>query len=531
MSKQMMFYADARHKMLEGMRKVSDAVGSTLGVRGHLAVIESAYGGTPIITKDGVSVAKSIILKDKFENLGADLIKDIAIKSNEVGDGTTTSTILGYALTKEGVDAIDNGASAVDVCKGIDVAISQTVDYIRSKAKPIKGIEDIRSVALVSSNNDTLISDLITEAFEKTGKDGLISVSESPTGDTFLSFKEGMNFDRGYISPYFVNNEKLECELKDCYVLVTDEVISSARQIVNILNEVAKTGKPLVIICDDVQGEVLPILVVNNTKGSIRVNAVKAPSFGDNRNAILHDIATVTGAEFISSKFGLKLSEANIDCLGSADRIISTKNDTLIIGGHGDGERIGKRIADIQTELESEKGESNRTKLKDRLAKLCGGVCVLNVSAQTEVQMKELKDRIEDTLSSVRASIKEGIVLGGGMTLLKASYEIAPLANMSRDECMGFNIVQNALKYPFKVLCENSNMDYDCFWNEEGINWCDDGGYDMRSRQWEDNLIEEVVDPALVEISAIKNAGSIVSLVLNSSVAIVEEPEDCENKE
>lgn len=526
MAKNVIYADNAQKKLFDGIEKVAKAVSSTLGPRGKLVVMESQNGmGTPIISKDGVTVAKAFSLKDKYENLGVNLIKEVAGKSGKVGDGTTTATILAYALAKEGLKVMSAGASPTDLKKGIDVATKQVVDLIEKKSKPIEKAEDIYNVAKISANNDELIGKLVSEAFEKIGNDGTISVDESSTSETYISFKEGMCFDKGWISPYFVNNEKFQCELKDCFVLVTDETISSAKQIINILNKVAQTGKPLVIIADDVTGEVLPILIMNNAKGSIRCNVVKAPSYGENRKAILEDIAVLTGGCFVSETVGLKLSDIDIHHLGNADKIVSSKEETIIVGGNGSSSAIEERVKKLKAQMETETSDVNIDKLKERIAKLSGGVCVLNVSAETEVQMKELKDRIEDTLCSVKASLKEGIVCGGGVTLAMISKELVAPKELNSDELVGFNIVKNALVYPLKTLAENADMSADVVISETLKNTDGKCGYNMLTREWDKDLSTKVVDPTLVETSAIKNASSVVGLILTTNVAIVEEDE------
>ena len=439
---------------------------------------------------------------------------------------TTTLSVLAYALAKEGMKAMAAGYPAVSLKKGMEKAVNKVCEELTAKATKISSVEDIYNVALISSNNDEKIAGLVKEAFEKMGNDALITVEESSTAETYLTIKEGMSIPNGYISPYFVNNEKLTSELKDCYVLVTDQVISSVNQIVPILDGVAQSGKPLFIIADDITGEVLPVLIVNNSRGSLRVNAVKAPSYGSGKKDILQDIATLTGAAFISSDFGINIADASMEMLGHADKIVSKEDLTTIIGGGGNKEEIVKSIALIKAQMEEEESSRMKEKLNERLSKFAGGICVINVSAQTDVQTKELRDRVDDTICAVKASLKDGILVGGGISLLLAGEN---LKAEDGEEKVGMEIVKKALTYPIRKLAENADMPADVIVNETISKSDGKSGYNILTREWDNELVKKVVDPALVETSALKNALSVVSLLLNTDVAIVEKPEEQNN--
>ena len=521
MYNQLVFEQDARNQIFKGMEKVAKAVAVSLGPKGKLAIIENNLGA-PIITKDGVSIAKAVNLEDPMENLGASLIKEGASKSGKVGDGTSTTAVLGYAMAREGLKVLSSGASSSDLRRGIEKAKDKAVECIKKHSSPVSGKNDITNVAKIASNNDEKIGNLVSEAFERIGENGTVTVAESPTTETYLDFTEGMNFSSGMISPHFVTDiEKLRTEFKDAYVLVTDEIISSVPHIANLLNEVAQSGKPLLIVAEDFGGEVIPTLVFNKLKGALNVCAVKAPYFGETRKGFLEDLSVLTGGMMVSSSMGVKLENLTLQHLGHADKIIVSRDETTVIGGMGSDEALQDRILYLKRLMEEETSEFTKEKIAERIAKLSGGVCVLNVYADTEPEMKELKDRIEDTLASVRASMKDGIVLGGGVTLLKVAQELAEnMPEMTEDEKIGYNIFVKALDEPIRQLAENAGLSADLVVSKTKESNNSKGGYNMATGVWEDDLFDKVVDPTLVEISALQNASSIVGLLLNTEVAI-----------
>lgn len=527
MSRTILFEDDLKKKVLSGIELSSKAVGKTLGPHGRLAMIEIPYG-MPRLTKDGVSVSKQIVLKDPYENMGAQLIKEVCSEEdNNVGDGTTTASILASAFCHEGYNSLTKGVSVTSLKKGMEDAVNQTIDIIKSHSKKISSIEEIKNVSMVSSNSDEKISNLITEAFECVGEDGIITTDESKTGETYLEKKEGMIIDKGLISPYFVNNEHGTCEINDSFVLITDETISNNAQIAHILNFIATSGKPFFIIAEDIVGEALPLITVNTMQGKIRGCAIKAPSYGQYRKDILNDIAIMTNATVVSKDFGLTLNGVNPqDVLGNATKVIADKDGTIIVTDT-DNDSVENRKNEIRNAISNSTDEVDTQKLKERLANLCGGICSLQVYAKTEAELNELKDRVTDTISSVRSSLKDGIVCGGGSMYAYASCHISP-NKLSEDEIVGFNIVKNALTYPLKTLVENADMNYEDVSNNicklNGKN-----GYNVLTRTWDETLYEKVVDPVAVEVNALKNALSICELFLNSDVGICEEK--TENKE
>lgn len=519
MANKLVFDEDARKQIFSGVEKVAKAVAVSLGPKGSLAVIETPIG-TPIVTKDGVSIAKAITLEDPMENLGASLIKEVASKSGKIGDGTSTSSILGYAMSREGLKVLSSGASSTALRKGIEIATDKAVKAIRKHSVDIRDKKDITNVAKIASNNDEELANLISEAFEHIGENGTITVAESPKAETYLDYTEGMSFGNGLVSPHFITNpEKLTAEFSDALVLVTDMTIQNIQTFAPLLNTVAKSGKPLFIIAEDYAGEVLPVLIVNKLNGVINVGAVKAPYFGDARKGLLEDIALVTGANFISKSVGRSIDSITTADLGHADKIISSKDETTIINN---GVDVSERIEYLKKQIAEETSDYAREKLEERLAKLSGGVCVLNVYADTEPEMKERKDRIEDTLASVRASMKEGIVTGGGVTLLKVSEEIKEDVpdSLTADEGIGYNLVAKALEEPARQLAYNAGLSADIMVNDILKSKSDKSGYNIATGEWEENLFDIVVDPTLVEVSALQNASSIVGLLLNTKVAV-----------
>lgn len=527
MAKQLMFNEEARRKLLSGVEQISKAVKVTLGPKGRNVLLDKKFGA-PTVTKDGVSVAKEVELADPYENMGAQLLKEVATKTNDVaGDGTTTATVLAYSLVKEGLKAVAAGMTPIELKRGIDKAVELAVDEIKKNSKEIKDKEEISHVASVSANNDSEIGNTIADAMEKVGKDGVITVEESKTMDTTIEFVEGMQFDRGYISAYFVTDrDTMTSVYDDCYILIHDKKISSMKDMLPLLEKVAQSGKPLLIIAEDVDGEALSTLVVNSLRGTLKACAVKAPGFGDRRKAMLEDIAILTGGEVISEELGLKLENTDISQLGRAKTVKVDKDNTTIINGAGKQKDIQDRIAQIKAQIEETTSDYDREKLQERLAKLAGGVAVINVGAATEVELKEKKHRVEDALSATRAAIEEGIVPGGGLALIQAAValEKADLSTLTDDEKVGFKIVKRALEEPIRQISENAGLDgaviADKAKNEKkGI------GFDAAKMEWVDMVKAGIIDPAKVTRSALQNAASIASLLLTTECAITDIPE------
>ncbi len=527
MAKQLMFNEEARRKLLSGVEQISKAVKVTLGPKGRNVLLDKKFGA-PTVTKDGVSVAKEVELADPFENMGAQLLKEVATKTNDVaGDGTTTATVLAYSLVKEGLKSVAAGMTPIELKRGIDKAVEIAVEEIKKGAKEIKDKEEISHVASVSANNDSEIGTTIADAMEKVGKDGVITVEESKTMDTTIEFVEGMQFDRGYISAYFVTDRDLmQAVYEDAYVLIHDKKISSMKDLLPLLEKVAQSGKPLLIIAEDVDGEALSTLLVNSLRGTLRTCAVKAPGFGDRRKAMLEDIAILTGGEVISEELGLKLENTDISQLGKAKTIKVDKDNTTIVNGAGKAKDIQDRIAQIKAQIEDTTSDYDREKLQERLAKLAGGVAVINVGAATEVELKEKKHRVEDALSATRAAIEEGIVPGGGLALIQAaaSLEKADLAKLTDDEKVGFKIVKRALEEPIRQIAENAGVDGAIIADKakaekKGI------GFDASKMEWVDMVKVGIIDPAKVTRSALQNAASIAALLLTTECAITDLPE------
>ncbi len=527
MAKQLMFNEDARRKLLSGVEQISRAVKVTLGPKGRNVLLDKKFGA-PTVTKDGVSVAKEVELEDPYENMGAQLLKEVATKTNDIaGDGTTTATVLAYSLVKEGLKSVAAGMTPIELKRGIDKAVEIAVDEIKKNAKEIKDKEEISHVASVSANNDAEIGNTIADAMEKVGKDGVITVEESKTMDTTIEFVEGMQFDRGYISAYFVTDrDTMTSVYEDAYILIHDKKISSMKDMLPLLEKVAQSGKPLLIIAEDVDGEALSTLVVNSLRGTLRTCAVKAPGFGDRRKAMLEDIAILTGGEVISEELGLKLENTDISQLGKAKTIKVDKDNTTIINGSGKQKDIQDRIAQIKAQIEETTSDYDREKLQERLAKLAGGVAVINVGAATEVELKEKKHRVEDALSATRAAIEEGIVPGGGLALIQAAavLEKADVSKLTDDEKVGFKIVKRALEEPIRQIAENAGVDGAVIADKaktekKGV------GFDAAKMEWVDMVKAGIIDPAKVTRSALQNAASIASLLLTTECAITDLPE------
>jgi len=527
MAKQLLFNEDARRKLLAGVEQISKAVKVTLGPKGRNVLLDKKFGA-PTVTKDGVSVAKEVELADPYENMGAQLLKEVATKTNDVaGDGTTTATVLAYSLVKEGLKSVAAGMTPIELKRGIDKAVEIAVEEIKKNSKDIKDKEEISHVASVSANNDSEIGNTIADAMEKVGKDGVITVEESKTMDTSIEFVEGMQFDRGYISAYFVTDrDTMTSVYEDVFILIHDKKISSMKDMLPLLEKVAQSGKPLLIIAEDCDGEALSTLVVNSLRGTLRTCAVKAPGFGDRRKAMLEDIAILTGGEVISEEIGLKLENTDISQLGKAKTVKVDKDNTTIINGSGKQKDIQDRIAQIKAQIEDTSSDYDREKLQERLAKLAGGVAVINVGAATEVELKEKKHRVEDALSATRAAIEEGIVPGGEIALIQAALALdkADTAALTDDEKVGFKIVKRALEEPLRQIAENAGLDGAVI-SERAKNEKKGIGFDAAKMEWVDMVKAGIIDPAKVTRSALQNAASIASLLLTTECAITDIPE------
>ena len=527
MAKQLLFNDDARKKMLSGVEQISRAVKVTLGPKGRLVMLDKKFGA-PTITKDGVSVAKEIELEDPYENMGAQLVKEVASKTNDVaGDGTTTATVLAYSMVREGLKAVAAGITPIEIKRGIDKAVNIAVEEIKKASKEIKGSEEVEHVATVSANNDNEIGKILADAIQKVGKDGVITVEESKTMDTTTDFVEGMQFDRGYISSYFVTDrDRMETVFTDPYILIHDKKISSMKDLLPLLEKIAQTGKPLVIIAEDMDGEALATLVVNSLRGTLKTCAVKAPGFGDRRKAMLEDIAVLTGGQVISEELGLKLETTEINMLGTAKTVKIDKDNTIIVDGAGSGKAIKERVSQIKTQIDASTSDYDKEKLKERLAKLSGGVAVINIGAVTETEMKEKKHRVEDTLAATRAALEEGIVPGGGLVLIESAIalEKTDMSKLTDDEKVGFKIVKRALEEPMRQIAENAGVDGAVIADrakheKKGI------GFDAAKMEWKDMMSAGIIDPAKVTRSALQNAASIAGLLLTTEAAITELPE------
>lgn len=525
MSKELRFSEDARSAILRGVNTLANAVKVTLGPKGRNVVIEKSFG-SPLITKDGVTVAKEIELENKFENMGAQMVKEVASKTNEdAGDGTTTATVLAQAIFREGAKVVTAGHNPTELKRGIDKAVATVVENLKSMAKPVKGDKEVAQVGTISANNDKEIGEMIAGAMAKVGKEGVITVEESKTALTELEVVEGMQFDRGYLSPYFVTNaERMEAVLENAYILIYDKKIASMKDMIGVLEGVAKSGRPLLIIAEDVEGEALATLVVNKLRGTIQVCAVKAPGFGDRRKAMLEDISTLTGGNLISEDVGQKLEQATIKDLGTAKRIVIDKDNTTIIDGSGDKKEIQARVSQIKSQIEETSSDYDKEKLKERLAKLAGGVAVIHVGAPSEVEMKEKKARVEDALNATRAAVEEGIVAGGGTALLRASRALEKLAVDSDEQKAGVNIIRRACEEPVRQIAANAGLDgaivLDRILSDKNAAW----GFNALIEEYTDLIKDGVIDPVKVCRSALQNAASVASLMLTTETMIAEAP-------
>ena len=526
MAKDLLFDTEAREKILEGVNKLAAAVRATLGPRGRNVLIEKTFGA-PVVTKDGVSVAKEIELEDKFENMGAQMVKEVASKTSDVaGDGTTTATILAQAIYREGIKLVAAGHDPMKLKRGIDQSVEVVTENIRKSSKQVKGRTEIAQVATVSANGDSNVGSIIADAMEKVGKDGVITVEEGRSLDTELDVVEGMQFDRGYLSPYFVTEpEKMTVELEDPLILLFDKKIANMKDLLPLLEEVARSTKPLLIIAEDVEGEALATLVVNKIRGTIKVAAIKAPGFGDRRKDMLEDIAVLTGGQVISEEAGMKLENAKVTDLGNAKRVVIDRDDTTLVGGAGTKGSIEGRIGQIKNQIGIASGEYDREKLQERLAKLAGGVAVIRVGAATETEMKEKKDRVEDALNATRAAVEEGIVPGGGVAFIRAMGAVSKYGGADSEEQAGVNIVKKALEEPLRGIASNAGWDgsivVEKVMNQKGSN-----GFDAAKLEYTDLIKAGILDPAKVTRTAMQNAASVAGLLLTTEALVVDLAKD-----
>ncbi|MDR2812742.1 MAG: chaperonin GroEL [Puniceicoccales bacterium] len=526
MAKQLIFEEQARKKVLDGVATLAKAVKVTLGPKGRNVLVEKKFG-TSTVTKDGVTVAKEIELKDAYENIGAQMVKEVASKtSDSAGDGTTTATILAEAIFREGLKNVSSGVNPIMLKRGIDKAVEAVVAELARTSKKVETSEEIRQVATVSANWDNEIGKIIADAMEKVGKDGTITVEEAKTIETSLEVVEGMQFDKGYLSPYFVTDpNSMECVLENAYILIYEKKISALNDLLPLLQNVAQGGKPLMLIAEDVEGEALAALVVNKLRGTLNVCAVKAPGFGDRRKAMLEDIAILTGGRFISEDLGIKLENVSIDDLGRAKRITISKEDTIIVEGNGSHGDIQARIRQIRHQIEESTSDYDREKLQERLAKLAGGVAVIRVGATTEPEMKEKKDRVDDALHATRAAVEEGISAGGSVALLRASAVIDKLDIPCPDGKIGAKIVRRAIEAPLRQLCENAGVEGGLI-VQEVLKMNGNQGYNVATGKFEDLIAAGVVDPTKVNRTALQNAASIAGLLLTTECIIADLPKD-----
>ena len=525
MAKEINFSDDARNKLYNGVKKLNDAVKVTMGPRGRNVLIQKSFGA-PAITKDGVSVAKEIELKDTIENMGASLVREVASKTNdEAGDGTTTATVLAHAIFKEGLRNVTAGANPIEVKRGMDKFAAAVIEELKKASKKVSGKTEIAQVATISANNDSAVGDLISEAMEKVGKDGVITVEEAKSINDELNVVEGMQFDRGYLSPYFITNpDKMIVELNSALVLLFDKKITNLKDLLPVLEQVQKTGKPLLIIAEDIEGEALATLVVNKLRGVLNISAVKAPGFGDRRKAMLEDIAILTGGAVISEELGRTLESASLADLGKAERIVIDKDNTTIVNGAGEKKAINARISQIKAQIAETTSDYDKEKLQERLAKLSGGVAVIKVGAATETEMKEKKDRVDDALNATKAAVDEGIVIGGGAALIKASLSVK--LDLKGDEKIGADIVKRALFAPLRQIAENAGFDAGGVANGVAENKDKKFGFNAANGEYVDMFKAGIIDPVKVERSALQNAVSVASLLLTTEATVSEIKED-----
>jgi chaperonin GroEL len=524
-AKDVKFDTDARNRMLRGVNILADAVKVTLGPKGRNVVIEKSFGA-PRITKDGVSVAKEIELEDKFENMGAQMVKEVASRTNdEAGDGTTTATVLAQAIIKEGLKSVAAGMNPMDLKRGIDLAVTKVIESIKASARDVTDSDEVAQVGTISANGEAEIGRQIADAMQKVGNEGVITVEENKGLETETEVVEGMQFDRGYLSPYFVTNpDKMVAELEDCLVLLHEKKLSSLQSMVPLLEQVIQSQKPLLIIAEDVEGEALATLVVNKLRGGLKIAAVKAPGFGDRRKAMLQDIAILTGGQVISEDLGMKLESVTMDMLGSAKKIQITKDETTIVDGHGEKAEIEARVAQIRQQIEETTSDYDREKLQERVAKLAGGVAVIRVGGMTEVEVKERKDRVDDALNATRAAVQEGVVVGGGVALIQAGKVLDGMTGANSDQTVGINIVRKALEAPLRQIAENSGVDGSVVAGK--IRESNDltFGFNAQTEEYGDMFKFGVIDPAKVVRTALQDAASVASLLITTEAMIADKP-------
>ena len=525
-AKEVKFDADARERLLKGVNTLANAVKVTLGPKGRNVILDKSFGA-PRITKDGVSVAKEIELSDKFENMGAQMVREVASKTNdEAGDGTTTATVLAQAIVKEGLKAVAAGMNPMDLKRGVDAAVIKVVEQIKSMARDVADSSEVSKVGTISANGEAIIGEKIAEAMQKVGNEGVITVEESKTMEFELETVEGMQFDRGYLSPYFVTNpDKMLAELEDCYILLHEKKLSSLQAMVPMLEAVIQSSKPLLIIAEDVEGEALATLVVNKLRGGLKIAAVKAPGFGDRRKAMLQDIAVLTGGQVISEDLGMKLENVTLDMLGTAKRIRIGKDETTIVDGAGDSEEIKARVSQIKQQIEETTSDYDKEKLQERLAKLAGGVAVIRVGGSTEIEVKERKDRVDDALNATRAAVQEGVVPGGGVALLHASKALEGMTGDNADQVRGIDIVRRALQAPVRQIAENAGVDGSVVVGKILENAETTFGFDAQAEVYGNLMEKGVIDPVKVVRHALQDAASVASLLITTEAMVADKPE------
>ena len=524
-AKDVKFDTDARNKMLKGVNTLADAVKVTLGPKGRNVVLDKSFGA-PRITKDGVSVAKEIELEDKFENMGAQMVKEVASRTNdEAGDGTTTATVLAQAIVKDGVKAVSAGMNPMDLKRGIDLATAKVVEAIKAASRPVNDSAEVAQVGTISANGEESIGKMIAEAMQKVGNDGVITVEENKGMETEVEVVEGMQFDRGYLSPYFVTNaDKMVAELEDCMILLHEKKLSSLQPLVPLLEQVIQSQKPLLIIAEDVEGEALATLVVNKLRGGLKIAAVKAPGFGDRRKAMLQDIAILTGGQVISEDLGMKLENVTMDMLGTAKTVNITKDETTIVDGNGDKAEIEARVSQIRTQIEETTSDYDREKLQERVAKLAGGVAVIRVGGLTEVEVKERKDRVDDALNATRAAVQEGIVVGGGVALVQGAKALDGLTGANPDQDAGIKLIRNALEAPLRQIAENAGVDGAVVAGKIRESSDLKFGFNAQTEEYGDMFAFGVIDPAKVTRTALEDAASIAGLLITTEAMVADKP-------
>ncbi|MEM6324511.1 MAG: chaperonin GroEL [Pseudomonadota bacterium] len=524
-AKDVKFDTDARNRMLKGVNILADAVKVTLGPKGRNVVIEKSFGA-PRITKDGVTVAKEVDLEDKFENMGAQMVKEVASRTNdEAGDGTTTATVLAQAIVREGMKSVAAGMNPMDLKRGVDLAVSKVIEHIKSASREVKDSDEVAQVGTISANGEAEIGKQIADAMQKVGNDGVITVEENKGLETETEVVEGMQFDRGYLSPYFVTNpDKMTVELEDALILLHEKKLSSLQPMVPLLESVIQSGKPLLIIAEDVEGEALATLVVNKLRGGLKIAAVKAPGFGDRRKAMLQDIAILTGGQVISEDLGMKLEGVTVDMLGTSKRVSITKDETTVVDGAGDKAEIEARVAQIRQQIEETTSDYDREKLQERVAKLAGGVAVIRVGGMTEVEVKERKDRVDDALNATRAAVQEGIVVGGGVALVQGAKALEGLSGENSDQDAGISIVRRALEAPLRQIAENSGVDGSVVAGKVRESSDNAFGFNAQTEEYGDLFSFGVIDPAKVVRTALEDAASVAGLLITTEAMVADKP-------